>query len=190
EKFIESTFPSLIKHLKQFEQKAKKRDDQGDYWWELRHCSYYPEFEKEKVVWGNISYDSEFCFVDKGIYINAPANIIISNETSIKYLIAQMNSKIFDWQFKQVGIFLGHAYEWKKQYVEQVRIPPITPANQSILKQIEALVDKILSSKKAASTGSATSPQADTSQWEMEIDRLVYQLYELTEEEIRIVEGK
>ncbi len=181
EKFILEQFHSLMNHLKPFEEKAKKRDDQGDYWWELRHCTYYPEFEREKVVWGNISYDSEFCFVESGIYINAPANIITSNKTSIKYLIAQMNSKIFDWQFKQVGIFLGHAYEWKKQYVEQVRIPPITPANQSIVKQIEALVDKILFAKKA-------DPQADTSNWEKEIDRLVYKLYDLTEEEIKIVE--
>jgi hypothetical protein len=52
-----------------------------------------------------------------------------------------------------------------------------------ILKQIEALVDKILSAKKS-------NPQADTSQWEREIDRLVYKLYDLTEEEIGIVEGK
>ncbi|MGB9755169.1 Eco57I restriction-modification methylase domain-containing protein, partial [Roseiflexus castenholzii] len=46
--FIEKTFPALMQHLKPFEEKAKKRDDQGDYWWELRHCAYYPEFEKEK----------------------------------------------------------------------------------------------------------------------------------------------
>jgi len=134
-------------------------------------------------VWGNISYNSEFCFVDRGIYINAPANIITANETSIKYLIAQMNSKIYDWQFKQVGIFLGHAYEWKKQYVEQVRIPPITPENQHIVTQIEGLVDKILTARKS-------NPHADTSHLEKEIDALVYLLYELTEAEIRIIEGK
>jgi adenine-specific DNA-methyltransferase len=47
--FIEKNFSSLMKYLKNFEKEAKKRDDQGDYWWELRHCSYYPEFEKEKI---------------------------------------------------------------------------------------------------------------------------------------------
>jgi type II restriction/modification system DNA methylase subunit YeeA len=120
--------------------------------------------------------------VDKGIYINAPANIITTEKTSIKYLIAQMNSKIFDWQFKQVGIFLGHAYEWKKQYVEQVKIPPITASNQPIVEQIEALVDKILDAKK-------TNHAEDTTALEKEIDQLVYQLYELTDEEIRIIEN-
>ncbi|HEY9186306.1 MAG TPA: TaqI-like C-terminal specificity domain-containing protein [Ignavibacteria bacterium] len=182
EKFINDVFPSLMKHLKYFEKKAKKRDDQGDYWWELRPCTYYHEFEKEKVVWGNIAYSSEFCFVDKGIFINAPANIIISDNTSLKYLVASMNSKAFDWQFKQIGIFLGHAYEWKKQYVEQVKIPPITQSNQPIVTQIESLVDQILDIKKQ-------NPQADTSHLERDIDKLVYRLYDLTENEIKIVEG-
>ena len=55
-----------------------------------------------------------------------------------------------------------------------------TPAQQ---KPIIALVDKILAAKKA-------NPQADTSKEEAEIDRLVYQLYGLSEDEIKIVEGR
>ncbi|HOK39254.1 MAG TPA: N-6 DNA methylase, partial [Bacteroidales bacterium] len=183
-------YTSIVHHLSKYEKELKQRgqcrytrqgkdknnrDYQGQHHWlELDNNPqdfYLSEFEKEKVVWGNISYGSKFCFVDKGIYINAPANIITTEKTSIKYLIAQMNSKIFDWQFKQVGIFLGHAYEWKKQYVEQVKIPPITASNQPIVEQIEALVDKILSAKKS-------NPQADTSQLEKEINNLVYSLYE------------
>ncbi len=181
EDFVKKQFPSLMDYLTEFEEKAKKRDDQGDYWWELRKCAYYEEFEKEKVVWGNISYNSEFCFVEGGIFINAPANLITSENTSTKYLVSLMNSKIFDWQFKQVGIFLGHAYEWKKQYVELVKIPPITPANKPMVLQIEELVDKILAAK-------SQNPQAATSELEREIDSLVYKLYDLTEEEVRIVE--
>jgi len=93
-----------------------------------------------------------------------------------------MNTKIFDREFKRIGIFLGYAYEWKKQYVEKVRIPPITPSNQSIVSQIESLVVKILAAKK-------DNPQADTSEWEKDIDGLVYKLYDLTEEEIKLIEG-
>ena len=93
-----------------------------------------------------------------------------------------MNSKIFDWQFKQVGIFLGYAFEWKKQYVEQVKIPQITSSNASTVQQIETLVDQILAAKKQ-------NPSADTTRWEREIDTLVYKLYDLTDEEIQVVEG-
>ncbi len=57
----------------------------------------------------------------------------------------------------------------------------ITPANEQTVNQIEALVDKILKAKKR-------DKEADTSQWDQEIDRLVYKLYGLTEEEVKIIE--
>ncbi|MGC9140672.1 Eco57I restriction-modification methylase domain-containing protein, partial [Athalassotoga sp.] len=66
ESFIEKTFPALMKHLNLFKNKAEKRDDQGDYWWELRHCAYYPEFEKEKVVWQELAQGSQFAFDANG----------------------------------------------------------------------------------------------------------------------------
>jgi len=69
-------------------------------------------------------------------------------------------------------------------------------AARSGKQKIIILVDKILSAHISA--GSVTDAEfieasvshADTSEWEREIDRLVYQLYDLTEEEIEIVEGK
>jgi len=77
---------------------------------------------------------------------------------------------------------MGQGFEYKLQFIEQIPIPTITPTNESIVKQIEALVDKILAAKNQ-------NPQADTSQLEREIDQLVYKLYDLTEEEIKIIEG-
>jgi hypothetical protein len=181
--FIEKSFPTLMQYLKPFESKASQRDDKGDYWWELRHCAYYSEFEKEKVVWGNISYNSQFSYVEKSIFVNAPANMIISNKVSIKFLVGVMNSKIFDREFKRIGIFLGHAYEWKKQYIEQVKIPPIIPDNEPIVKQIEKLVDKIIDIKNK-------NHEYDTTDLEKEIDKLIYKLYDLTEKEIALIEDE
>ena len=54
--------------------------------------------------------------------------------------------------------------------------------NEPILNQMESLVDQILKVKKQ-------NPEADTSELEKEIDQLVYALYELTEEEIEIIES-
>ncbi len=51
-----------------------------------------------------------------------------------------------------------------------------------MLQTSEVILDKILAAKKK-------NPQADTSQWEREIDRLVYQLYDLTPDEIKIIVG-
>ena len=65
-------------------------------------------------------------------------------------------------------------------YVSQIAIPEATEAEKA---EIEAKVEQILALKKA-------DAQADTSRLEREIDELVYQLYELTDEEIAIVKGK
>jgi len=178
---IPRLYPIIFDYLKSFELKARKRDDQGKNWWNLRACVYYNDFEKEKVVWGNISYDSCFSYVEDGVYVNAPANMITSEKISIKYLIACMNASIFNWEFKQSGIFLGKAYEWKKQYIENIHIPKLIPENEKEIRQIENLVDKIITLKKQDN-------DANTKELESQIDQLVYQLYGLTKDEIKIVE--
>jgi len=61
-------------------------------------------------------------------------------------------------------------------------LPLITSFTESIVHQIEALVDKIFEAKKK-------DENADTSKWEREIDMFVYKLYDLTEEEIKIIDG-
>lgn len=198
EVFIEKAFPSLMNHLKEFEEKARKRDDQGDYWWELRKCAYYPEFEKEKVVWGGVITTKEFfklrmSYLEKGVYINAPANMMICD--NIKYILGFCNSYLNNWYYNNfIGTVLHKdGIRFYLEDILKIPIPPITVSNQGIVSQIEGLVEKILSAKKHASTSSATgastgSAAADTQAWEREIDRLVYKLYDLTEEEIKIVE--
>ncbi len=98
--------------------------------------------------------------------------------------MAILNSKLI---YKYVEMIV-HQYGFtgfrlSNQYVEVMPLPPITQSNQHIVNQIETLVDEILSVKKQ-------NPQADTSTWEREIDNLVYLLYELNDEEIKIIEGK
>jgi len=181
ENFINNQFPALMNHLKQFETKAKKRDDQGDYWWELRACAYYPEFEKEKVVWSDISTIPTFCILPKRIFFNNTVYMVIYRND--KFLAAVLNSNITKWIFPKIASDIGESGQrYFKIFVEKIPVPPITPSNQPIVSQIESLVDKILAAKKE-------NPQADTGTWEREIDGLVYKLYELTEEEIRIIEG-
>ena len=178
--FIEKRFPSLMMHLKQFEQKAKKRDDQGDYWWELRHCAYYPEFEKEKVVWKRIGSVIRFSYDTEGMY-SLDSNVIMTGK-NIKYLCGYLNSKLSIKQLLENSPKTGTGdVIISVQALNPHKIPPITPSNQGIVLQIEGLVDQILSTKKQ-------NPQADTNQLEKQIDQLVYKLYGLTPEEIRIVE--
>jgi hypothetical protein len=96
-------------------------------------------------------------------------------KADLRFLLGVLNSKPINYLFATK--FLNLAI--KAEYVKQVRIPSVSPSQQ---QAIVKLVDGILAAKKA-------NPTADTSAWEAEIDNLVYKLYGLTEEEIRIVES-
>jgi len=174
-------FPALMQYLKIYEEKARKRDDQGDYWWELRHCAYYPEFEKEKVVWSDIASEPTVTVLPKGLYFNNTVYMVSSRTP--RYFAGILNSRVIKWYFSKIATDLGEkGRRFFKIFVEVMPLIPITPANQPIVQQIEALVDKILAEKKQ-------NPQADTKEYEHQIDQLVYKLYDLTPEEIKIVEN-
>ena len=175
-------YGAIKAHLDAFYPQLEKRHDKGNTPYNLRNCAYHAEFEKAKIAWGNIAYSSAFCYSAPGEFIAGPANLLTSSEDNIKYLLGCMNARLFNWEFTQLGIPLGYAFEWKKQYVEQIHVPPITDENRSIVAEIEELVDALLSAKKADS-------DADTSDLEKAIDTFVYGLYHLTPEEIRIVDG-
>ncbi|HQK41579.1 MAG TPA: TaqI-like C-terminal specificity domain-containing protein, partial [bacterium] len=144
---------------------------------------YYPEFEKEKVVYSEIVRQPQFFYDTEKFYVEATSFLMTGN--NVKYICGLLNSKAVTYFFKKwyAGGGLGEeGYRYKKAFLENLPIPPITPANQPIVNQIEFLVDKILAAKKQNQT-------AEISHWEREIDELVYKLYDLNEEEIRIVEN-
>lgn len=80
---------------------------------------------------------------------------------------------------KEIVILDNGGYRMWKTYVEKVRIPAASAEQE---RQVSDLVDRILAAKKA-------DPNADTSALEAEIDKLVYRLYDLTPEEIAVVES-
>jgi len=92
-------------------------------------------------------------------------------------ILGLINSKVLNFVFRCKSTSSNvNGYE-----VDELPIPKnIDDATQ---KNIERLVDKILAVKMK-------DPQADTSELESKIDKLVYKLYDLTSAEIDIVEGK
>jgi len=199
-------YPAIKKHLLSFgkerlEQSGKKgaRKKTGNKWFETQdNIAYYPEFEREKVVWQRVAQSPKFVLIPPGYYCEATTHFITTNEDISfvrKYLLAVFNSDIFKFAFYKFYMGGGIEGEIKGEFIGRFPIPPITPQNQPIVKQIEDLVDKIISAKRGrlpsadASLQESNNLQVDTSDWEREIDQLVYKLYDLTEEEIKIVEG-
>ncbi len=170
-------YPVIKNHLDQYYPQLEKRQDKGITPYNLRNCAYLAEFEKEKIVYPNMTKFLPFIYENEGVYTNQKCFIITGN--SLKYLTAYLNSKLFKCVFRDNFPELqGGTRELSKVFFEQLPIPQISkPAQQPFI----ALVDKILTAKQQAQ---------DTRTLETEIDKMVYGLYSLTDEEVRIVEKK
>ena len=100
---------------------------------------------------------------------------------NLKYLLALFNSRLLNFVYHSISQEQGKSQAQVK--IKNVNeLPAIIPENHE-QKPVVRLVDRILQAK-------AADPDADTSALEAEIDRLVYALYGLTEEEIAAVEGR
>ena len=175
---LENEYPIIYEHLKAFSPKVESRYDQGDHWSNLRNCAYLEDFEKPKIVWGEISDKPKFAFDDSGYF--AEATTFLMTGQNLKYLLAILNSKVSEWYFNLIGTTTGMGTNrWKKYKIELL---PVKVPSEYQKNQIEALVDEILSIKKQNSSANTTS-------LETQIDQLVYQLYDLTDEEIAIIEN-
>ncbi|WRA26159.1 class I SAM-dependent DNA methyltransferase [Helicobacter pylori] len=177
-------YPAIKTHLNSHWDTIATRSDQGDTPYHLRNCAYLEDFEKEKIVYPETSQGAYFIYENSGIFLEKTAFMIVSDAYNLKLLTALLNSKLVTFYFKNFcgGCILGKSgYQYNKHALEKIPIPKITTKNQELADKIIALVDKILKSKEK-------DPKANTQRLEKEIDALVYRLYHLTDEEIKIIE--
>ncbi|GAA8748807.1 class I SAM-dependent DNA methyltransferase [Helicobacter pylori] len=176
-------YPATKAHLDSYWDTIATRCDQGDTPYHLRNCAYLEDFEKEKIVYPCIMA-KEPCFVyeEKGFYAPAPANIITGDKTEIKYLTALLNSKCIYFAMRKFYMGGGIEGELKTNNLEKIPIPKITEKNQELADKITDCAERILKLKEK-------DPKANTQGLEKEIDALVYQLYNLTDEEIKTIEN-
>ncbi|MGL2586739.1 class I SAM-dependent DNA methyltransferase [Helicobacter pylori] len=176
-------YPATKAHLDSHYDTIATRCDQGDTPYNLRNCAYLEDFEKEKIVYPCIMA-KEPCFVyeEKGFYAPAPANIVTGDKIEIKYLTALLNSKCIYFAMRKFYMGGGIEGELKTNNLEKIPIPKITPQNQELARKITDGAKQILALKEK-------DPKANTQRLEKEIDALVYQLYHLTDEEIKIIEN-
>ncbi len=178
-------YPTLKSHLDSHYDTIATRSDQGDTPYHLRNCAYLEDFEKEKIVYPETSQGAYFIYENSGIFLEKTAFMIVSDAYNLKLLTALLNSKLITFYFKNFcgGCILGKSgYQYNKHALEKIPIPKITPKNQKLAHKITDCVQAILEAKEK-------DPKANTQKLEKEIDTLVYQLYNLTDEEIKIIEN-
>jgi adenine-specific DNA-methyltransferase len=178
--YANSKFGNIIKHLCMFKDKAISRTDKGDFWWELRACDYYNYFDKDKIVWPLTADKWGFALDTEKHYLTSGGFMLVSTEMPLHYILGILNSNLMKFLFTQIGVMTaGGAYTLKKATIDEF---PLKITSLESQQPIITIVDQILTLKKE-------NPKADTSELENEIDKLVYQLYELTPDEIEVVKA-
>jgi hypothetical protein len=194
-KWFSESYPAIAEHLESYAEKGKKRYDKGEYWWELRACDYYAEFEKPKIIYPNICKKPEFTFDESSFYTNQKCFIIPSLD---KYLLGILNSSVTFYLFRSILPKLrGGFYEPSFVYFKDFPIRTIdfnNPSEKAIHDKLVSLVDQMLELHKKKNS---LPPSAEREKIEREItitdekiDEIVYGLYGITEEERKIIEGK
>jgi len=191
--WLSETYPAIARYLNPFSEVAQKRWDKGDYWWELRACDYYDSFKAPKIMLPDIAMKMQALYDIKGLYCSNTAYIIPVDD---KFLLAILNSKLVQFFYSNITSKIRGGYlRFIRQYLERIPIPIFinTLDSSGYQKQIIEIVDNLqVLNEQLNSTTLKThfqSIEQAVNHAEKRIDQLVYELYGLGEEEIRIIES-
>ena len=177
-------------YLKRCEKKLRSRENgkmNHDQWYGYVYPKNLDQFEQPKLMLqvlakkASITLDesNNYYFVGGGNAGGYGLTLKDGSNLKYKYLLGLLNSTLLDFYLqKHSSMFQNGYYSYAKRFIEKVPIVEVSKAEQ---EPMISLVNQILSLKKS-------DPQADTNALETEIDRMVYKLYDLTVEEIAIVE--
>ena len=156
-------------------EKIKARKKTNNKWFEIQDSiSYWEDFYKPKIVWGEISDKSKFAFDFSGEYIPEATTFYLNGEY-IEYLLTALNSSVSEWLFSKTGTTTGvGTIRWKKYTIEQLIV---AKPNYEQQKEHLAAFENLKSGKMSVSDFKNFS------------NKLMYKIYELTNEEIRAIEN-
>ncbi|WP_157150033.1 TaqI-like C-terminal specificity domain-containing protein [Brachyspira sp. SAP_772] len=171
------------------------RSDMGYTPYNHRNCAYLLEFEKPKIVWKQTSKYQTFMLDTEGYYITVSAHMLTINDNDLnklKYILSILNSKLFKYYMFSVATnFSGVGIRWIPAFIENVPIPePDKDTENKLVNLVDNIIDlnKKLSSEKNPNTIEMLSTRIQAV--DAAIDKIVYSLYGLDAEEIKIIEGE
>ncbi|MGH2350237.1 MAG: hypothetical protein ACRDJN_01315, partial [Chloroflexota bacterium] len=128
-------YPPLAEHLLPFAEKARKRQDKGQYWWELRACDYYHAFDQPKIMWPDIAKFPRFSWNENGAHVNDKGFIVVTPDIGI---LGILGTRVSWFCISQLCVPLGERagsirYQQKSQFISLLRIPHTSEAEQDAL---------------------------------------------------------
>ncbi|MGL2334548.1 DUF7149 domain-containing protein [Helicobacter pylori] len=173
-------YPNLKKHLDRF--KEVITSDNKPYGLHRARDERFFTGNPRIIVLRKCAKEPIFSYVNFDCYVSATFYIIKTKRFDSKFLVGLLNSLLIRFWLKHRGKVQGNNYQIDKEPLMNIPLIKITKSNQPTADKIIVLVDKILQAKEK-------DPKANTQRLEKEIDALVYQLYNLTDEEIKIIEN-
>ena len=184
--WLREMYPAIAAHLAPFEPRARRRFDQGDYWWEMRACDYYEEFERPKAAWPNMLVRPGFTFDTKSVYVGAPA-CVLPIPPDLFSILAILNSSLMDWFMRRTAAERGGGFlEYKPVYVRELSIPV---ADSAVVARLSAGAARLLGERAPDAGQSREDDTRNRAAIERGVDLAVYELYGLSPKEIEIVEA-
>ena len=156
--------------------KIKARKKTSNEWFETQDSiSYWEDFSKPKIIWGEISDKSKFAFDFLGEYIPEATSFYMKGEC-IEYLLSALNSSVSEWLFSKVGTTTGvGTIRWKKYTIEQLIVAKLS--TEQLNTHLAAFND--LKVGKMSITD-----------FECFSNKLMYDVYKLTSDEIQYIENQ
>lgn len=163
-------YPVIKKHLDQFYPQLEKRADKGYTSYNLRNCAYMEDFNRQKIMYPNMTKFLPFYLDEKGFIQNDKSFMITG--TNLYFLTAFLNSSIFKYCFiDNFPELQGGTREVRKIFLDKI---PVIEVSVDINNKFKKLVNEIQY---------LISINKPTENLELEIDRMIFELYNLTEEE-------
>lgn len=205
---ISSSYPHTWAYLQSIGKVLRGRESgkaDNDQWYGYIYRKNLTLFDNPKLIVQVISKTGKYSYDDTSLYFTGGGNGPYygirwsdrSNQHSLHYLQALLSSNLLDYYLHQVSTpFRGGYWSYGKRFIEQLPIRTIDfsdPADVARHDRMVSLVDQMLSLHKqlqeARTPHEQTSLKRQIEATDSQIDALVYELYGLTEEEIKIVEG-
>lgn len=144
---LRAKYPTIATHLEPFNESGRKRTDKGEYWWELRPCSYYDKFEKPKILWPDICKYPRFVYDTDGLFLTNTGYIMPIDDL---YALGFLSSRVAWFIVTQISIPLGeragmNRYRLIDQYMRPFPIPDAVP---SARKSIASLAEQLSQTAK------------------------------------------
>ena len=154
------------------------RKKTNNKWFETQDSiSYWEDFSKQKIVWGEISDKTKFAIELSGEFTTEATTFLMTGD-SLLYLVGFLNSKLSEYVFSKIGTTTGvGTVRWKKFTIEQLYVPIISAEKQ---KDYEKLVNQIISSYRN---------NEQSIHLQKQIDRMIYDEIKLTNQEIAVIES-